>query len=300
MSFLSFLGLHPVVTSRLAGVIGFTYAYQALFAAYAVPAQTEKYYDLAGSTGFITSTVLSLYYPTIRSWFTSSPQPLKSLYNLSAHHPRQLLVSAMMLLWAGRLGTYLVMRIRKHGSDSRFDDLKTKPAIFTFMWFGQALWVTMVGLPAYLVNSIPAAAHPALGWKDFVGLGIWAAGLTLESIADREKTYWRKAKDEKKHEEKFISSGVWAWSRHPNYLGEVLLQTGPPLLALTAPLPPTVKYLACVSPFFTYVLLRYGSGVPPLEESAEKKWGSDPGWQKYRDSTSVLVPLPGGLGKGKV
>ncbi|WWD16864.1 hypothetical protein CI109_101296 [Kwoniella shandongensis] len=297
MSFLSFLGLHPVVTSRLAGVIGFTYAYQALFASYAVPNKTEKYYDLAGSTGFITSTILSLYYPTVRSWFTSSPQALN--FSLGAHHPRQLLVSAMMLLWAGRLGTYLFQRIMRDGSDSRFDDLKTRPLIFTGMWFGQALWVTLVGLPAYLVNSVPAAAHPALGLKDLIGVSIWAAGLGLEIIADREKSAWRAAKNDKKHEEKFISSGVWAWSRHPNYLGEVILQSGPPLLALTAPLPPTVKYLACISPFFSYVLLRYGSGVPPLEESAEKKWGKDEGWKKYRDQTSVLVPWPAGLGKGK-
>ncbi|WRT65347.1 uncharacterized protein IL334_002290 [Kwoniella shivajii] len=292
-----FLGLHSAVTSRLAGVLGFTFAYQAAFALYSVPNKTEKFYDLAGSTGFITSTLLSLYYPTVRSWFTKSPS---IPFTLSGHHPRQLLVSAMMLIWAARLGTYLVQRIIKTGHDSRFDDLKGKPAIFSAMWFGQALWITFVGLPAFLVNSLPAAAHPALGIKDFIGVGIWVAGLGLESLADREKSYWRKAKNEKKHEEKFISSGLWSLSRHPNYLGEIILQHGPPFLVLTTQLPTNVKFLAFFSPVFTYGLLRYASGVPPLEETAEKKWGDDIAWKKYTSDTSLLVPLPFGLGKGKM
>ncbi|OCF42403.1 hypothetical protein I317_03778 [Kwoniella heveanensis CBS 569] len=295
---MAFLGLHPAITSRLAGVIGFTFAYQAAFAIYSVPKQTEKLYDLAGSTGFITSTLLSLYYPTVRSWFTSGPSVPLSL-SLSSHHPRQLLASALLLIWAGRLGSYLVQRIAKHGSDSRFDDLKTKPAIFSAMWFGQALWVTLVGLPVFLINAVPAGAHPALAWKDFLGLAVWAGGLGLEVLADSEKSAWRKAKDEKKHEEKFISSGAWAWSRHPNYLGEVLLQHGPPLLALSLPLAASTKYATFISPVFSYLLLRYASGVPPLEKSAEKKWGKDEKWRKYAQDTSVLVPWPLGLGKGK-
>ncbi|WWC87619.1 uncharacterized protein L201_002509 [Kwoniella dendrophila CBS 6074] len=292
-----FLGLYPAVTSRLAGVLGFTFAYQTAFALYSVPNKTEKLYDFAGSTGFITSTLLSLYYPTIKSWFTNSPSVP---FSLSGHHPRQLLVSAMMLIWAGRLGYYLVGRIAKHGSDSRFDDLKTKPAIFSGMWFGQALWVTLVGLPAFLINSVPVAAQPALGIKDFIGLGLWLAGLGFEVLADQEKSTWRKQKDEKKHEEKFISSGLWSLSRHPNYLGEVILQHGPAFLTLTTNLPPTVKYLTAVSPIFTYILLRYASGVPPLEESAEKKFGDNADWKRYRDNTSLFVPLPFGLGKGKM
>ncbi|OCF58175.1 hypothetical protein L486_04205 [Kwoniella mangroviensis CBS 10435] len=292
-----FLGLHPAVTSRLAGVIGFTFAYQTAFALYSVPNKTEKLYDIAGSTGFITSTLLSLYYPSVKSWFTKSPSiPLSSLQ----HHPRQLLISAMILLWAGRLGYHLGGRIVKHGSDSRFDDLKTKPGIFSGMWFGQALWITLVGLPAFIVNSVPASAHPALALKDFVGLGIWIAGLGFEVIADQQKSTWRKQKDEKKHEEKFISSGLWSLSRHPNYLGEVILQTGPPLLLLTTQLPPSVRYLSFISPVFTYILLRYASGIPPLEESAEKKFGKDENWRKYTDETSMFVPLPFGLGKGKI
>ena len=54
-----------------------------------------------------------------------------------------------------------------------------------------------------------------------------------------------------------------------------------------------------ISPLFTYLLLRYASGVPPLEQKAEEKWGKEPEWRKYVENTSVLVPWPAGLGKGK-
>ncbi|CAD6571362.1 MAG: hypothetical protein TREMPRED_000272 [Tremellales sp. Tagirdzhanova-0007] len=291
----SFLGLHAGTTSRLAGVIGFTYAFQTAFAAYAVPNQTEKYYDLAGSLGFISSTILSFYSPSIRSLFLAGPR----IPFTFTHHFRQALISAMYIVWAGRLGSFLLQRIQKHGKDGRFDEIKKNPILFSFAWFGQATWITCVSLPALLINTLPRAAHPALGLRDLIAVGIWAGGLGLEIVADRQKSAWRKAKDEKKHQEKFITSGVWSLSRHPNYLGEILLQCGPPLLALPS-LPSTaVRSLVCISPVFTYFLLRYASGVPPLEQSAEKKWGSDKEWRKYADETSVLVPWPAGLGTGK-
>ncbi|KAK1920891.1 hypothetical protein DB88DRAFT_513628 [Papiliotrema laurentii] len=295
---MSFLGLYPGVASRLAGVVGFTFAFQSVFAAYSVPNKTDKFYDLAGSLGFISTTLLSLYYPALRSLVSGPRIPFKP-FDFASHHPRQLIVSALYLLWAGRLGTFLFQRVLKHGKDSRFDDLKTDPKKFSAMWFGQALWITLVSLPAVLINVLPPAAQPALGLKDLIGVGIWAAGFGFEIIADREKSAWRAAKDDKKHSEKFISSGAWSLSRHPNYLGEVVLQAGPPLLAFAA-VPYPARTLTLLSPLFTYALLRYASGVPPLEASAEKKWGSDPEWRKYTEKTSVLFPWPGGAGKGKL
>lgn len=105
-SSMSFLGLHAGTASRLAGVVGFTYGLQAAFAAYAVPAQTEKFYDLAGAIGHISATALALYYPQVRGLIAgqkvSWPAPTTANF-----HPRQLLVSAMIFFWAGRLGTFL-------------------------------------------------------------------------------------------------------------------------------------------------------------------------------------------------
>jgi hypothetical protein len=84
-----------------------------------------------------------------------------------------------------------------------------------------------------------------------------------------------------------------------SYLGEFTLQFGPALLALPSLPPSPYKSIVFISPLFSYLLLRYASGVPPLEKSGEKKWGKDPEWRKYVEGTSVLVPWPMGLGKGK-
>ncbi|GFZ42949.1 hypothetical protein JCM24511_00667 [Saitozyma sp. JCM 24511] len=313
------------------------FAFQAAFAAYSVPAKTDRFYDFAGSLGFISSTILSLYYPAIRSSLRGIPVKWNLDTLVRAHHPRQLLGTAMVVIWAGRLGSFLFQRVLKAGHDSRFDEIKTQPSRFAVFWFsscdsfalthdlpniflffiflffislffiflffiflfGQATWITLVSLPVLLLNSIPASAHPALGLKDLLAVGLWAGGLGLEVVADRQKSSWRQAKNEKKHEEKFISSGVWSLSRHPNYLGEIILQTGPSLLSLPSLPGPTVP-LALLSPLFTYLLLRYASGVPPLEKSAEKKWGEDPAWRKYTNDTAVLVPWPFGKGRGKM
>ncbi|EIW66172.1 hypothetical protein TREMEDRAFT_45849 [Tremella mesenterica DSM 1558] len=291
---MSTLGLPPGAVSRLGGVVGFTYAFQSIFAAYAVPAQTEKFYDLVGALGHMSTIVLSLYYPQFRGFLSGKkvtwPAPTSQNF-----HPRQLLVSAMVLFWAGRLGSFLALRIAKQGSDSRFDEIKKQPLVFTGAWLGQATWITVVTLPAVMLNIMPRSAHPGLGIRDLIGVGIWASGIGLEIIADREKSAWRKSKDEKKHEERFISSGVWSWSRHPNYLGEVILQAGPPVLGLC--LPPPARYVGFASPLLSYLLLRYGSGVPILEKKAEEKFANDEKWVQYRKTVGVMFP---GLGKGQV
>jgi len=86
--------------------------------------------------------------------------------------------------------------------------------------------VSLVALPVFAINAIPAGLHPALNWKDFVGIGVWVAGFATEVIADRQKSQWRKEKDDKKHSEEWISRGLWAKSRHPNYFGFNPLRCG--------------------------------------------------------------------------
>lgn len=80
---------------------------------------------------------------------------------------------------------------------------------------GQATWITLTGLPVYLINSIPRSAQPRLGLVDLIGLSIWLGGFALEVTADRQKSAWSERKQAKKHDEAFIKDGVWSWSRHP-------------------------------------------------------------------------------------
>lgn len=79
----------------------------------------------------------------------------------------------------------------------------------------QATWISLVGLPVYLTNVLPAPLHPPMGTRDYAALALFAGSLLWEVTADRQKTAWRKAKDAKQHDEKFISNGLWSISRHP-------------------------------------------------------------------------------------
>ena len=125
---------------------------------------------------------------------------LARLPSLSTLAPRQILLSAALGLWSARLGYFLfrvcalfslisvrlcsrlthIQRALAHGGDSRFDQIKYQPARFSFFWFMQATWVTIVGLPVFLVNSVPPSFHPKLGWLDYASVGLFAGAFIFE------------------------------------------------------------------------------------------------------------------------
>ena len=114
---------------------------------------------------------------------------------------------------------------------------------------------------------------------------IWVVGYTVEVVADLQKYHF---KSQPENSEKFIDSGLWSISRHPNYLGEITLWTGIALIAL-----PTLsgwQYFTLSSPVFIFCLLNYISGIPLLEKSADKCWGHLKAYQQYKQSTPRLVP----------
>ncbi|KAJ7645386.1 hypothetical protein B0H17DRAFT_1104079 [Mycena rosella] len=278
--------------SRLIPAATSAYVLQTLLAMIFVPQQNEKYYDLGGAAGFLSTTYISLYYPALRAKFLDGkPGPLPSIMSFA---PRQLLLSAALGIWSMRLGSFLAMRAIKAGGDSRFDEVKKDPRRFTFFWLAQATWVLLVGLPVYMVNSLPPNLHPALGIRDFAAFGLFAGSFLFEVIADRQKTAWRRAKDAKEHNEKFITSGLWSISRHPNYVGEVGIWTGIWALAAgtlqTAHFPLGTVALTAASPLFTWFLVRNVSGVPPLEKAGDKKFAGDKKWEEYKKNVPVFWP----------
>ncbi|XP_006459239.1 hypothetical protein AGABI2DRAFT_201274 [Agaricus bisporus var. bisporus H97] len=280
------------VFSRLLPAFTSAYALQTVFASVFVPQQNDKYYDLGGAVGWVTTTFISLYYPSLKSKFWDGiPGPLPAL---SSFAPRQLLLTAAVGVWSLRLGSFLALRAIKHGGDSRFDNIKKRPYKFSLFWFGQATWIALVGLPIWLVNTLPARLNPALGIRDFGALGLYAGSFLLEVIADRQKSAWRTAKDAKEHNEPFISSGLWSVSRHPNYVGEVGIWVGIWALATSSLQTPYFPFgttaLAVVSPLFTWYTLRKLSGVPPLERAGDKKYGDSPMWQEYKNKVPIFWP----------
>ncbi|KZT41773.1 DUF1295-domain-containing protein [Sistotremastrum suecicum HHB10207 ss-3] len=281
------------VLSRLLPCATSAFALQAILAGVFVPLQNEKYYDLGGAAGFLSTTFVSLYYPSLRAkYWDRIPGAL--LPSITSFAPRQLLLSAALGIWTARLGSFLAMRAIKAGGDSRFDEVKKEPAKFTAFWMAQATWVFVVGLPVYLVNTLPTPLHPPLGRRDFAALALVGGSFLFEVIADNQKSAWRKEKAEGKHSEKFITRGLWGISRHPNYVGEVGIWTGIWLLATrtlqTAAFPSYIPIVAAASPALTYFLLTKVSGIPPLEKSGDKKFGDDPNWKEYKERVPVMFP----------
>ena len=166
------------------------------------------------------------------------------------------------------------MRVKKVGKDSRFDKIKTNFTRFMLAWALQGFWVFMCTLPA--ITAI-ASESKEVDYFLIGGAILWVFGFLVEVISDRQKS---KFNQDPKNKGKFMSTGFWALSRHPNYVGEVLLWTGIAVISL-----PTFsgwQYLALISPVFTYLLLTRVSGVNLLEASADKKWSADKDYIEYK------------------
>jgi steroid 5-alpha reductase family enzyme len=230
--------------------------------------RTERFFDLTGSLTFCLLTVLALVLAQDRD-------------------ARAWVLGAMVLLWALRLGSFLFRRILASGSDGRFDELKQSWSRFLLVWSTQALWVVFTAGAA--LTAITSQERLPLGWFAGVGIGLWVLGFALEATADAQKAAFRA---DPANQGRFISTGVWSWSRHPNYVGEILLWLGVALVAL--PVLSGWQYLTLLSPVLIYLQLRFASGVPPLERRADARWGGQQDYEAYKRSTPVLLPVPGG------
>jgi steroid 5-alpha reductase family enzyme len=228
--------------------------------------QSEGFYDLTGSFTYITVTVVAVLLG-----------PLADLQSL--------LLLALVVIWAARLGSYLFRRIRRSGKDARFDAIKPSFIRFLNAWTLQGLWVSLT-LAAALA-AITTTVRKDLGVVAIIGLLIWAAGFGVEAVADLQKSRFRA---DPANKGRFIHSGLWAWSRHPNYFGEITLWIGVALIAL--PVLQGWQYVTLISPVFVILLLTRVSGVPLLEKRADEKWGGQEDYEAYKTRTPVLVPRP--------
>ena len=236
-------------------------------------APTERYYDLTGSTTYVVLSLLSLY------------------WNWDNFSLRRGILSSLVLAWALRLGSFLFERITRDGGiDHRFTEAKKSPYRFAIFWILQGLWVFLTAFPVLLVQSLqPGKNHKAsLVPLDYLGLFIWAAGFGLEVVADNQKKIFRM---NPKNKNKFIHTGVWSISRHPNYFGEISLWIGVFLVCINE-FTSKNQYAAILSPVFVACLLIFVSGVPLLEKSSDRKFGHLKEYKDYKENTSVLVPYP--------
>ena len=226
-------------------------------------AHTEHFFDLTGSLTYLAVVALTLL----------SRGPVT---------PYSLLVAAMVTAWALRLGAFLVARVRAAGSDSRFDAMKYRFAWFLMTWTLQGLWVLLTAGAA--LAAITSPEDRQIDAFALLGVALWAFGFGIEVTADEQKRRFR-ARPE--NLDRFIATGVWARSRHPNYFGEILLWFGVAVAAL--PSLSGWSMVTLVSPLFVWLLLTRVSGVPLLEAAADRRWAGNPEYEAYKAATPVLL-----------
>ncbi|KAF5335935.1 hypothetical protein D9611_006246 [Ephemerocybe angulata] len=257
-------------------------------------------------------------------------------------YARNIVASALVMVWACRIAGFLLFRVLKMGKDARFDDIRssfwkflgewavagyirpsTTVSSLTFLssspslafWIAQILWVWTVSLPVTILNS-PSVSNPAFGTsRDIAGIVLWAVGFLIETIADAQK-YRAKATGTVPKGYP-MNKGLWAWSRHPPYFGEMLCWWGIWILCISPATNGSLSsgakaalYGSVVSPLFTFLILMFGSGVPTGEKPVAERYflmsngppshlqpfpAQEGAWDRYKNylnETSILIPIP--------
>ena len=228
--------------------------------------QTENYFDLTGSITYVGISITII------------------ILNNNLDF-RTLLIGLLVIIWALRLGFFLFYRIQKKGFDSRFKEITPDFFRLLMTWTLQGVWIFLT-FSAGLVAMSSTQKTP-IDIYLIAGLLIWIIGFSIEIIADRQKQIFRSNPDNKNT---FITSGLWSWSRHPNYFGEIILWIG--IFTISIRVLSGWHYLTFISPIFVFVLLTYISGIPLLEKAADAHWGTSSSYKIYRQNTSILIPFP--------
>ncbi len=231
------------------------------FFIFAAKYKTDKFTDLSYGLTFIILASLYFFY--------------------SERNLAQTIVTLMVVIWGIRLAYFLFQRILKTGKDKRFDGIRENFSRFLKFWIFQGVVVWIVLLPTLQILYKPSSNNFYL----FLGFAIWLAGFSIEAIADHQKRIFRNSN----LKNTFISSGLWKYSRHPNYLGEIILWWG--IFIVSIPAQAGLSVLTVVGPLTITYLLLFVTGIPPLEKSADDKFGNDPKYREYKKRTSILVPF---------
>ncbi|HQV64467.1 MAG TPA: DUF1295 domain-containing protein, partial [Anaerolineales bacterium] len=186
--------------------------------------QTEKFFDITGSITYISITLAAVFFS-------------------AGVDARSMLLAVLVVVWAVRLGSFLFGRIQKAGKDDRFDEIKPSFVRFLNVWTIQGLWVTFTAAAALV--AITSTHRTELDLFAGVGFLVWIFGFGFEVVADSQKGRFNA---DPQNKGKFIQTGLWSRSRHPNYFGEIVLWLGVAIIAL--PVLQGWQWVALISPIF--------------------------------------------------
>jgi steroid 5-alpha reductase family enzyme len=236
--------------------------------------QFDKLTDFIGSFSFILCALLTF-------------------FANGAYTGRQIALTTLTLACRLELAGYLLYRVMKRGKDERFDTIRVNFWAFLGFWFGQIMWAWVVSLPVIFVNS--DASDPPLGARDIAGIVIFSLAFLLEVFADFQKDAFR---SDQANRGKVCDAGVWYFSRHPNFMGEIMMWWGMFILASPVLDASSSKwgYVTVLSPAITFITLMFGSGMPTAEGDNQKRFmktaKQKAEFMAYRARTSPLIPLP--------
>ncbi|KAM0853421.1 hypothetical protein ACQ4PT_051076 [Festuca glaucescens] len=276
-----------------------TVGYQLVFFIITALLRFDKVTDFAGGTNFVIIAVLTA--------------ALKGTW-----HFRQVVLTVLVVVWGLRLAVFLLMRILNWGEDKRFDEMRSNLGKLAVFWIFQAVWAWTVSLPVTIVNA--SDRNPSIEARDIIGWIMWVIGLSVEAIADQQKLTF---KNSPSNRGKWCNVGLWSYTRHPNYFGEMLLWWG--VFVASTPVLSGAEWLVILGPIFLTLLLLFVSGIPLLEvnlyilvhpkyiasllhlylnadaphllyfhvkSSADKRFSRSEEYRTYKNTTSPLIPLP--------
>jgi len=242
------------------------FAVQITFFALAATFKTDKFTDLAYGSTFVLVAIIFYFIYSNRETF-------------------QLIITAFITLWGLRLSGYLFFRILKTKTDERFDKIRSDFARFARFWLLQSVAIWIILLPSLVILSSTQVFE--FNYLTRIGEIIFIFGLVVEAIADHQKFTF---KNKVENKGKWIESGLWKYSRHPNYFGEILVWWG--IFIAVVPFLSQIQYLTIISPIFITILLLFVTGIPTLEKKYSQRYKGNRDYQKYTNSTSILIPLP--------
>eukprot|EP01062_Namystynia_karyoxenos_P081895 TRINITY_DN9106_c0_g1_i1.p1 TRINITY_DN9106_c0_g1~~TRINITY_DN9106_c0_g1_i1.p1 ORF type:complete len:336 (+),score=130.47 TRINITY_DN9106_c0_g1_i1:84-1010(+) len=248
-----------------------TVGMQLCFYAIAATFKFDLVTDFAGGTNFIVLMVLTLI--------------LGDVYST-----RQIVTVVLFCVTRLWLAGFLLFRVCKRGKDDRFDEMREKPLAFLVFWIFQMFWAWTVSLPVTWLNG--TEYDPDLGTADVVAFALMGVGALFEIISDVQKYKFRNNPDNRG---RICDAGLWRFSRHPNYFGEVAISWGT-FAAVSSVFDDDKAGWCCIAgPLFTMLILLGGSGIPTGEGSNLARYYKTPEsaemYEKYRNQTPPLIPF---------